>query len=52
MSERTFLYDGQAVDKIRDLMNSGQEWNVAMLAKIADIVRATNRTVEKVPGTK
>jgi ATP phosphoribosyltransferase len=44
-----FLYDGQAVDRIRDLMNSGQDWNAAMLEQIADIVRATNRTVQKTP---
>lgn len=42
-----FLYDGEAVDRVRDLLNSGEDWNAAMVSQIAAIVRRTNRKVEK-----
>jgi hypothetical protein len=44
------VYDKEAVDRIRDLMNSGQEWDAAMLEEIARIVRATNRAVRASPS--
>ena len=49
MSQTTFLYDQTALDRIRALLNSGHEWNAAMVEQIATIVRATTREVQKAP---